>query len=371
MPYASFKAVNSGDSRRLMAWLMYWVVMGLFTAAEFVLDMFIFWLPFYYEIKMLVVLWMMLPQTQGSIFLYESFVEPYLLKHEDEIDQALKDAQKQAMAAGMKYVKQAFQMLQDLAFDFYRKVCIAEISGKSQGETSLNAASFADSGRDPAGMQTDRQASGEPSAPGQRQDPNNAHSYLAWAYHMVSPQLSAVATMASQSMSRQAPGMPFPQLQQPQGHQLHVSSSSSPAPVSRASLAQGQVTSDYSNSPSIQPYSMSPGYAGISPEEQAQLDRLSSRLNRAGQSTGVVDMNQGSNMRYRKISLYEDDSDSGTGVSSNDSGDIVMVEDYKDRGAEAQPQPPVISSTNAGHVSENSWSSLVSGFRRRPATPSS
>ncbi|ORZ28138.1 TB2/DP1/HVA22-related protein, partial [Lobosporangium transversale] len=86
--YASYKAINSRNSTRLTAWLMYWTVMGIFSLVEFVLDTFIFWLPFYYEIKLLFVLWMILPQTQGSIYLYQAVVDPYLSQHEHDIDKA-------------------------------------------------------------------------------------------------------------------------------------------------------------------------------------------------------------------------------------------------------------------------------------------
>lgn len=44
--------------------------------------MFVFRLPFYYEIKIIFVIWMLSPVTKGSSFLYKRFVHPSLNKRE-------------------------------------------------------------------------------------------------------------------------------------------------------------------------------------------------------------------------------------------------------------------------------------------------
>lgn len=38
--------------------------------------------PFYYEIKIVVVLWLLSPATEGSSILYRKFVHPILVKRE-------------------------------------------------------------------------------------------------------------------------------------------------------------------------------------------------------------------------------------------------------------------------------------------------
>jgi len=65
-------------------------------------------------------------RIQGSIYLYQAIVDPYLTQHEREIDQTLKDIQKQAMAMGMDYIKRAINFMQNVAWDLYKKVrCVA------------------------------------------------------------------------------------------------------------------------------------------------------------------------------------------------------------------------------------------------------
>ncbi|XP_064603990.1 receptor expression-enhancing protein 4-like isoform X2 [Liolophura sinensis] len=66
--------------------MMYWIIFALFTCVETFSDMFIAWIPFYYEIKIVFVLWLLSPVTKGSSFLYRKFVHPQFSKREKEID---------------------------------------------------------------------------------------------------------------------------------------------------------------------------------------------------------------------------------------------------------------------------------------------
>ena len=51
--------------------MMYWIVFALFTCLETVTDVLLsFWFPFYYEIKVLVLVWLLSPATSGSSLLY-------------------------------------------------------------------------------------------------------------------------------------------------------------------------------------------------------------------------------------------------------------------------------------------------------------
>lgn len=67
--------------------MMYWIVFALFTCAETFTDIFFSWLPFYYELKVLIVIWLLSPATKGSSVLYRKFVHPMLSSREQEIDE--------------------------------------------------------------------------------------------------------------------------------------------------------------------------------------------------------------------------------------------------------------------------------------------
>ncbi|EEC13919.1 secreted protein, putative [Ixodes scapularis] len=97
--YASYKAVKNKDVREYMKWMMYWVVFALFTCVETFADILISWLPFYYEIKILFVLWLLSPATMGSSILYRRFVHPQLMLREPEIDEMIARARDQGYTA--------------------------------------------------------------------------------------------------------------------------------------------------------------------------------------------------------------------------------------------------------------------------------
>ncbi|XP_066537454.1 receptor expression-enhancing protein 1 isoform X1 [Hoplias malabaricus] len=87
--YSSYKAVKSKDVREYVKWMMYWIIFALFTTAEVVTDIFLCWLPFYYELKIAFVVWLLSPYTKGSSVLYRKFVHPTLSSKEKDIDEYL------------------------------------------------------------------------------------------------------------------------------------------------------------------------------------------------------------------------------------------------------------------------------------------
>lgn len=62
--------------------MMYWIVFALFTCTETFTDVFLSWFPFYYEVKIVLVLWLLSPATKGSSILYRKFVHPALCRRE-------------------------------------------------------------------------------------------------------------------------------------------------------------------------------------------------------------------------------------------------------------------------------------------------
>jgi len=94
--YKSFKAVKSKSVRDYVRWMMYWIVFATFTTLETLLDPFmIFWFPFYSEIKILLLLYLVSPITKGSGIIYRRFLHPLLSARETEIDQVIDRTSKQ------------------------------------------------------------------------------------------------------------------------------------------------------------------------------------------------------------------------------------------------------------------------------------
>lgn len=90
--YASYKAIRTKNVKEYVKWMMYWIVFGFFTGIETLTDIFISWFPFYYEVKVILVFWLLSPATKGSTMLYRKFVHPMLTRREEEIDEYIAQA---------------------------------------------------------------------------------------------------------------------------------------------------------------------------------------------------------------------------------------------------------------------------------------
>jgi len=103
--YQSFKAIKSKNGKNYVRWMMYWVVYAVFVATESIIDPFIkFWLPFYYECKMLVLLYLVSSSTRGSSLIYKSWIHPGLSHNEAEIDLAIQNIKMRSMETGKRWV---------------------------------------------------------------------------------------------------------------------------------------------------------------------------------------------------------------------------------------------------------------------------
>jgi len=67
LAYASFKAIETADKADDKQWLTYWTVIGFLQMAEYFSDILLYWFPFYYLFKTLIVLYLALPQFRVSI----------------------------------------------------------------------------------------------------------------------------------------------------------------------------------------------------------------------------------------------------------------------------------------------------------------
>ncbi|KAG8897105.1 hypothetical protein FRC01_011481 [Tulasnella sp. 417] len=68
---------------------MYWSVVGCIVALEHIAEWTISWIPFYWFMKAIFLLWLALPQTQGASYIYQAHLAPFLHDHEPAIDQHL------------------------------------------------------------------------------------------------------------------------------------------------------------------------------------------------------------------------------------------------------------------------------------------
>ncbi|XP_053319169.1 receptor expression-enhancing protein 4 [Spea bombifrons] len=94
--YSSYKAVKTKNVREYVRWMMYWIVFALFMTVETFTDIFVSWFPFYYEIKMAFVIWLLSPYTRGASLLYRKCIHPALSLREKEIDSYISQAKERS-----------------------------------------------------------------------------------------------------------------------------------------------------------------------------------------------------------------------------------------------------------------------------------
>jgi len=77
---ALFTTTKADDSQ----WLTYWVVYAFLTVIESAINA-VYWFPFYYTFKFILVLWMALPSTNGAQVVFHSLISPLFARffHQD------------------------------------------------------------------------------------------------------------------------------------------------------------------------------------------------------------------------------------------------------------------------------------------------
>ncbi|XP_070621989.1 receptor expression-enhancing protein 4-like isoform X2 [Erythrolamprus reginae] len=98
------------QGRPAVRWMMYWVVFALFMATETLTDLFVSWFPFYYEIKMAFVIWLLSPYTKGASLLYRKFVHPTLSSKEKEIDHFILQAKERGYETLVSFGKRSLNV---------------------------------------------------------------------------------------------------------------------------------------------------------------------------------------------------------------------------------------------------------------------
>ncbi|KAG0574770.1 hypothetical protein KC19_VG289600 [Ceratodon purpureus] len=91
--YECFKVVerNRSDFEQLRFWCQYWIIIAAFTVFERLGDVLVSWVPMYSEAKLAFIIYLWYPKTQGTTYVYSTFLRHYVVKHEAEIDRQLNE----------------------------------------------------------------------------------------------------------------------------------------------------------------------------------------------------------------------------------------------------------------------------------------
>lgn len=103
--YGSYRALKLSRYDEIKQWLVYWVVFAAFTICESFADFIIAWIPLYREFKLLIVLWLVSPGTDGSSLLYGELIFPLLEQNEGKLLEMVANARNELY----KHVGQLFR----------------------------------------------------------------------------------------------------------------------------------------------------------------------------------------------------------------------------------------------------------------------
>jgi hypothetical protein len=101
----SAKAVVSNKDDDIHEWLTYWIVFSFFIFFESLIDFILWKIPFYHELKVLLICWLTLPRTQGAYKLYINIIQPYFERYEEDIDAKISDVSNEIKHHSLKYGK--------------------------------------------------------------------------------------------------------------------------------------------------------------------------------------------------------------------------------------------------------------------------
>ncbi|EIW71698.1 hypothetical protein TREMEDRAFT_60618 [Tremella mesenterica DSM 1558] len=110
--YASYKALSLPASSeqgqgQVERWLMYWAVLGSWTAVESVIGWGFTWIPFYNIIKTTIFVGLALPSSGGAAYIYHTHLAPFFHQYEGDVDAflaSLKGRASTALTEGLGWV---------------------------------------------------------------------------------------------------------------------------------------------------------------------------------------------------------------------------------------------------------------------------
>ena len=95
---------------------MYWTVTSLLFALESHLWFLTFFIPFYAYLRIPVLLYLVLPQTQGARIIYQTHLHPFLAHHEAQIETWIGSAHERIRGYGGEWVEYVIQMVREKVF---------------------------------------------------------------------------------------------------------------------------------------------------------------------------------------------------------------------------------------------------------------
>ncbi|KAJ3760713.1 TB2/DP1, HVA22 family-domain-containing protein [Lentinula raphanica] len=131
--YATYKTLAQKPiiEADVQKWCMYWSVIGAFVGFEYAAGWLVSWLPFYWEIKTVFLLFLSLPQIQGSSFVYTGYMQPFFTANEKEIDAGIVSIQSNVLS----FAQSRLSALWELLWSVLSKTPVSQASADNVQQT--------------------------------------------------------------------------------------------------------------------------------------------------------------------------------------------------------------------------------------------
>ncbi|KAM6547941.1 hypothetical protein CsatB_019617 [Cannabis sativa] len=109
--YECFKIVEKSkpEIEQLLLWSKYWILVAMITVLERIGDVFFSWLPLYSEMKLALFIYLWSYQMKGTKYIYSRFLQPFMRRHQEEIDQNINELRSKAVSCSIYYWKMALE----------------------------------------------------------------------------------------------------------------------------------------------------------------------------------------------------------------------------------------------------------------------
>ncbi|KAL8036426.1 hypothetical protein ABFX02_12G157900 [Erythranthe guttata] len=136
---------NKVGIQELRFWCQYWIIVAALTVVENFTDIFISWLPMYRGIKLALFIYLWHPNTKGSGYVYETLLQPYISRHETDIDRSVAEFKERAWNFAIDYWHNCTDLSSQKALQLFKFVVshctkVTLPSSQNDGNEQLNSA---------------------------------------------------------------------------------------------------------------------------------------------------------------------------------------------------------------------------------------
>ena len=90
-------------------WLIYWVLLGMISVMESAIHIILYWIPFYYPLKAVFLLWSMSTKYKGATLVYEKLLKERVKRSLETVDDAMQDVTVEKISQVVADAKEAIE----------------------------------------------------------------------------------------------------------------------------------------------------------------------------------------------------------------------------------------------------------------------